>query len=153
MESGLDKTDNEIVKLLKVNGRMPNTDIAKQIGISEATVRNRIKRLLDENYISIVAVPNHVKLGYEVAGNIHLKIETSKLKAIIAELKKLQELEYIAHTSGDSQIEVDFSVTNMEELHILLTEKIGRIEGVLEYRYYIAIQYFKDTYNMRKMLS
>ncbi|SMC98389.1 Lrp/AsnC family transcriptional regulator, regulator for asnA, asnC and gidA/Lrp/AsnC family transcriptional regulator, leucine-responsive regulatory protein, partial [Desulfocicer vacuolatum DSM 3385] len=39
MHTGLDQKDFKIIELLQKDGRMPNTVIAKEVGISEATVR------------------------------------------------------------------------------------------------------------------
>ncbi len=52
----LDHLDCEMISLLQKDGRIPNTEIAKKLGISEATVRTRLTRLIAEEYIQIVAV-------------------------------------------------------------------------------------------------
>ncbi|MGD8392813.1 MAG: winged helix-turn-helix transcriptional regulator, partial [Desulfobacterales bacterium] len=59
-----DQIDCRMIELLQKDGRIPNTDIAKEIGISEATVRSRLNRLIEEGYIQIVAVSNPIKLGF-----------------------------------------------------------------------------------------
>jgi len=63
MKVKIDQTDCKIIELLQQDGRMPNTMIAKKLGISEATVRSRLNRLTKEEYIQIVAVSNPLKLG------------------------------------------------------------------------------------------
>ena len=52
----LDKTDIAIIGHLQVDGRRAFTAIAKVLGISEASVRQRVARLLRTNIIQIVAV-------------------------------------------------------------------------------------------------
>ena len=151
MDPILDKTDLEIIKLLKINGRAPHTEIGKVLGISEATVRNRVKRLIDENYIQIVAIPNHTKLGYGVTGNIHIKTDVHKITEVLEALKLIDEIEYIVHTSGPAQVEVDFGVEDMDTLHRLLTEKISAIDGLLDYQVYLILQFIKDNYSLDPM--
>ena len=48
---GIDNIDKKIIDQLKINGRLPFKKIADVIGISEATVRRRLKRMIDEEYI------------------------------------------------------------------------------------------------------
>ena len=45
----LDDTDLNIIELLEENGRRPNVEIARLIGISESTVRKRIERMQQAN--------------------------------------------------------------------------------------------------------
>ena len=49
MKVKIDQTDCKIIELLQEDGRMPNTMIAKKLGISEATVRSRLNRLTKKN--------------------------------------------------------------------------------------------------------
>lgn len=153
MEYSLDQTDKDIIALLRKNGRAPNTEIAKAISISEATVRNRIKRLIDDNLIQVVAIPNQTKLGFGVNGNIHLMVDIKKMISITEELKQIEEIEYIAHTSGDHQIEIDFAAEDMDSLHRMITERINPLEGVLDVKLYIIMQFIKDTYNWSQINS
>ena len=50
----LDQIDCTMIELLQKDGRIPNTMIAKMIGVSESTVRSRLSRLIEEEYIQIV---------------------------------------------------------------------------------------------------
>ena len=51
MTDGLDTIDRKIIRILQRDGRTPNVEIARQAGISEATVRKRLERLVSEGVI------------------------------------------------------------------------------------------------------
>ncbi len=94
------RLDCQMIELLQEDGRISNTDIAKKIGMSEATVRTRLNRLIQEEFIQIVAVSNPIKLGFKIVGNIRIHIEIKKMDRIIKELKKLKPLWFVVQTTG-----------------------------------------------------
>ena len=71
-KKGLDKTDCKLIEILQKDGRLSNIKIAKEMKISEATVRTRLKRLLDEDEL--------VTLPALRAENADLKTEIAKIK-------------------------------------------------------------------------
>ena len=79
----IDPVDCLMIELLQKDGRISNTEMAKTIGISEATVRSRLNRLIKEEIIQIVAVSNPLKLGFEIVGNIRIHVEVKKMEKII----------------------------------------------------------------------
>ena len=85
MTRAIDKIDSKIICLLQKDGRMANTEIAKRVGITEATVRNRINRLIEDDIIQIVAVSDPFKLGFEIAGNIKITIRFEKADHVISD--------------------------------------------------------------------
>ena len=62
-ESALDDLDMRIVAALQRNGRITNIEMARSLGVSEATIRNRMGRLLDEDLINIVGSPPRGRWG------------------------------------------------------------------------------------------
>ncbi|MEE4608361.1 MAG: AsnC family transcriptional regulator, partial [Desulfobacteraceae bacterium] len=116
MKIAIDDIDAQIIHALKQNGRIPNTEIAKQLNVSEAAVRKRLKRLVEEEIIQIVAVVNHLKLGYELEGNIKIKIDTTKAAKVKRRLTELESLWYIAYLTGAADFDVEFNVQSQEEM-------------------------------------
>ena len=110
----IDQVDCQMIRLLQKDGRISNTEIAKQLGISEATVRSRLNRLIEEEYIQIVAVSNPMKLGFEIVGNIRIHVDIRKMNKIIQELKKLKPLWFIVQTTGGTGIDTEFVVKSLE---------------------------------------
>ena len=127
----LDQVDCQMINLLQKDGRISNTDLAKEIGISEATVRTRLNRLINEEYIQIVAVSNPIKLGFKIVGNIRIHVEIKKMENIIRELKNLKPLWFIVQTTGGTGIDTEFVVKSLDELNELIFEKINKIDGVV----------------------
>jgi len=74
----VDDIDAQIIKILNLNGRTPNTEIAKKLKLSETAIRKRIRKLLDDEVIQIVAVVNQEKMGYMFRGNINIKADIKK---------------------------------------------------------------------------
>ena len=77
---------------------MPNNAIAQELNISEFTVRRRLKRLLDTGIIRIVAVANPIDLGFEIAGNLKIKIDLKNADQVLNKLKKIDSLIWVATT-------------------------------------------------------
>lgn len=147
MHTGLDQTDFKIIELLQKDGRMPNTVIAKEVGISEATVRSRLARLIREEYIQIVAVSNPHKLGFEIAGVLRINADVKKMDHVSAELSKIEQIWYIVHTTGGSDIYAEFNAHSIEDLNKLISEKIYKIDGVVTTETSLILKYVKRRYD------
>lgn len=143
----LDQLDCQMIELLQKDGRVPNTEIAKKMGISEATVRTRLNRLIQEGYIQIVAVSNPIKLGFKIVGNIRIHVEIKKMDAIIKELKKLKPLWFIVQTTGGTGIDTEFVAKSLDELNEMIFEKINKIDGVIKTETSLFLNYIKRQYD------
>jgi Lrp/AsnC family transcriptional regulator for asnA, asnC and gidA len=143
----LDQVDCQMIELLQKDGRISNTDLAKEIGISEATVRTRLNRLINEEYIQIVAVSNPIKLGFKIVGNIRIHVEIKKMENIIRELKNLRPLWFIVQTTGGTGIDTEFVVKSLDELNELIFEKINKIDGIVRTETTLFLKYLKRHYD------
>jgi len=146
-KKALDHVDCRMIELLQKDGRISNTEIAKKIGISEATVRTRLNRLIEEEFIQIVAVSNPMKLGFDMVGNIRIHVEIKKMTQIIKELKKLKPLWFIVQTTGGTGIDTEFVVKSLDELNDLIFEKINKIDGVMKTETSLFLKYIKRQYD------
>ena len=71
----LDETSRSIIRLLQMDGRRAYADIAKEVGLSEAAVRQRVRRLLEAEVIQIVAVTDQIQMGYPRAAMIAINVD------------------------------------------------------------------------------
>jgi Lrp/AsnC family transcriptional regulator, regulator for asnA, asnC and gidA len=143
----IDDLDAKIITILQSDGRISNTDIAKSLDVSEATIRGRIKRLIDDEFIQIVAVSNPLKLGFEITGDLYIRVEMTKMENVINSLSKFRELWYIVTTTGRSNLNAEFVVKDLEELHDLVYNRISHINGVEQVETSIIIKYIKRKYD------
>ncbi len=95
----LDSVDRKMVRLLQKDGRMPTVAMAKPLSISETTARSRLKRLIKDEVIKVVAISNPIQLGFDIIGNIKLSIDLKKTDAILGALKAIDAL-----NSGQSHV-------------------------------------------------
>ena len=130
MKELLDEVDLQIIRLLQNDGRMASSEIAKTIGIPEATVRYRLKKLIDKEYIQIVAAANPIKLGFGIAACISIEAEIRKVDHVINELEKIERVAYIAQMTSVPNVEIETYIETINELHNLLSQ-IEVIDGVV----------------------
>ncbi|RJP80465.1 MAG: Lrp/AsnC family transcriptional regulator [Desulfobacteraceae bacterium] len=143
----IDQIDSRMIRLLQKDGRISNIEISKQLSISEATVRSRLKRLIDGGYIQIVAVSNPLKLGFNITGDLYIHIEMKKIEKVIQELRKIKELWYIVMTTGDTDINAEFVVKTLEDLNDLVYNRINRIDGILRVETSVIMKFIKRDYD------
>ena len=143
----IDKIDCKIINLLQKDGRLPNTTIAKKLGISESTVRTRLNRLIKEEFIQIVAVSNPIKLGFQIVGNIRMHVDIKKTENVIRELSKLDPIWFIVQTTGGTDIYAEFIVKSLDELNSLAFEKINKIDGITRTDTSLIMKFIKRHYD------
>ena len=143
----IDRLDAKIIECLQVDGRMSYTTIAKNLSISEATVRARVNRLRKDGVLQIVAVCDPQKIGFALTGNIWVDADIKKLDRIIDELKKIDEIWYISANTGRIDNNMVFNVNSLKELEKLLYEKINQIDGVQKTETSIIVSYKKRLYH------
>jgi len=146
MANSIDEIDYKIIKLLQSDGRMRNTEIARKLDISESSVRIRLKKLLSNDYIQIAAIVNHGKLGYKILGNARIKAELKKSDRVAEEIKKIDELWYIARLSGAVDFDCEFSIRSQEELRNLI-DRIKIIDGVVDLELSFRLELIKTQYD------
>jgi len=143
----IDDLDAKIINILQSDGRISNTEIAKSLAVSEATIRGRIKRLIDDEVIQIVAVSNPLKLGFEISGDLYITVDMTKMEKVIKSISKFKELWYIVVTTGRSNLNAEFVVRNLEELHDLVYNRLSHIDGIQQVETAIIMKYVKRRYD------
>jgi Lrp/AsnC family transcriptional regulator for asnA, asnC and gidA len=143
----IDGLDSGIITMLQADGRTSNTDLARALKVSEATVRGRIKRLTDDGIIQIVAVSNPLKLGFEVTGDLNIRVNMKMMDNVITSLRQFRELWYIVVTTGAFNINAEFIVKNLDELHDLVYNRLSRIDGIEQIDTSVIMKYIKRRYD------
>jgi Lrp/AsnC family transcriptional regulator, regulator for asnA, asnC and gidA len=127
---GLDPVDRVIIGLLQKNGRLSNSAIARQLGVSEPTVRRRIKHLLATEQLRILAVPSPHAAGLTLSAVLNLSCELKHLDAIVETLVSFPELRYVVYTTGPYDLVCEGFFYSHQHLLDFLTKKIAAIEGI-----------------------
>jgi len=150
----IDQLDIKILESLVKNGRKKYTNIAKELGVSEATIRTRIKSLIRKGYIKNFTVTiDPFKLGYKVLARIGIDADMNHINSIVNGLKSLKEIYLIALSTGTHDILVDVIVRDLEELKKFLTEKLGKINGVKNFDVSIIMEVYKSKVSYTLSLS
>ncbi|MBT3487923.1 MAG: AsnC family transcriptional regulator [Desulfobacula sp.] len=149
MNLQVDDIDSQIIKILNSNGRTPNTEIANKLKLSETAIRKRIKKLLDDEVIQIVAVVNQEKMGYVFRGNICIKTDIKKIDNVKNELNKIDRIWYIALLTGAFDFDIEFSAKSQEELRMLI-DRINKMEGVIKTDVSIRLQLLRNRNDWEK---
>ena len=126
----MDELDSKIIALLQEDGRASNAGIARRVGVSEGTVRRRLKRLVQEEYIRVVALLDPGRMGYAAEAMIGVQVDPDKIDQVADDLAKLDEISWVAVTTGSFDIFGWATLQTSEALGIFLRTKVGTIPGV-----------------------
>ena len=90
--------------MLQKDGLSPNAKIANKVGVSEETVRRRVKRMLKDDYLRVVAVPNTEKMGFSSQVLIGLQVIPEKMDLVAERLSNIPEVRWLSVTTGSFDI-------------------------------------------------
>jgi Lrp/AsnC family transcriptional regulator for asnA, asnC and gidA len=142
----LDDIDLAIIACLQYDGRMPYTTIANQVGVSEATVRNRVNRLRDEGILQIVGVVDPHLLGLRSTAIIGVVAEPARLQQVAREIASYGEVSYLVMTSGTFDLLVEILCEDTDHLAHLLSEQLHNVQGVRRTETFYIFRNYKLSY-------
>lgn len=127
----IDTLDLKIIGLLLEDGRRTYRSIAEAVGISEATVKNRIDSLVERGIIQkFTVVLDYHKLGRAIKSFIGLKVQPAKLQSIVDHIKKHPDVHVLYRTSGDVDLMFEVIFEKMEDLNSFLEKELV-LDGIL----------------------
>ena len=150
----LDKLDRDIVEKLSPDARVSNRQIAEELGVTEGTVRARIKRMEQQKQLHITAVTNIDRFGDATLAYIWIEVERSDQTRAIAEaLAQVPELGFVGVMLGRSDILAITMVKNTEHLASFVHNNISSIPGVRRTESSLGVNFMKHDYRMARIVS
>lgn len=144
-QASLDQIDQDIITLLRGDGRMAFTEIAKRLNIPEATARYRVQRLLQAGVIRIQAWPDPEKLGTPHILVVWLTVENGKVDSVAEMLSSMPEVRFVAVSAGRYNIFADIYYGAHDEM-IAFFAKLHKISGIISYESQVILKLLKAEY-------
>jgi Lrp/AsnC family transcriptional regulator, regulator for asnA, asnC and gidA len=142
----LDDVDKQLIVALQRDGRRPYTQLAGDVGLSEAAVRQRVRRLIDGGVTQIVAVTNPLTLGFRRMAMVGVRID-GDVRAAADAIAALPDIDYLVIVAGSFDLLVEIVCEDDERLLELLNDKIRQVPGVASTDTFTYLKICKETYS------
>ena len=144
----MDELDRKIIQILQENGRASNARIARDVGVSEGTVRRRLQSLLQEGVIKVVALPDPEVLGYNTEALVGIQVDPDKIDDVALQLAGLKESSWVSVTTGSFDIFSWVTLPSSEDLGNFLKSEVGTIAGVRRTETFVSLTVRKRNYGI-----
>ena len=140
----LDELDYAIVELLREDGRLPYRAIARELSLTEATVRSRVKRLEESGTMRVVAVTDIEAAGYQMLLAIGVQVENRSPSDVAADLATVPEIFSVNVVVGTHDVEVLVVAEDLDALNSLLSQLLSGIAGIRRLTPSLALNVLKN---------
>jgi len=148
MKPRIDNIDRAILECLREDARMHASEIARRLGnMTARAVRNRLDSLIKERYIAISACAVPERLGLPISADIAMDVEPGMVEEVAQRLVDLEETNYVAMTTGETDISVSVVAATMADLQNIINKKLHTIPGVRKTRTYVLTSILKQSCN------
>ena len=124
--------DLKILSELSNDGSISVPKLSKKINTNSSVVYSRIKRLLRQKLIQRFTIEvNDKELGYTVKSVTGINMDSKKRDEIIDALFEIDGVREISEVTGRFDIMVTMYAKSLNEMHKVVSEKIGKIDGIM----------------------
>lgn len=146
-DTTLDDLDRQILQELEQDGRRPFREIGRSLGLSEATIRARVRRLRDSGMLRIVAFVDPFRAGYAVLALVFLRVEPQAYESVVDTLVSWPEVSYTSTVMGRADVFIQVVCADTDELWELVTKRIRALPGVLDTETVQEVRVHKFAYS------
>lgn len=134
----------KIVSLLQEDGRMPFSTIAERVGVSEGTVRNRVKQLRDEHFMEINAQVLPQAFGYTWNSTVFITLNAgADVEKVAQRLAKISEVYYVVQLTGPRALGVAAYHRDREHFREFLTKHFHTDPDILSFESAVNLKVWK----------
>jgi Lrp/AsnC family transcriptional regulator for asnA, asnC and gidA len=149
----VDELDRFILQTLQEDGRTPFTQIARDAGVSETTIRSRYRHLVEAGVVRAVGLVDPYALGFQAPAIIGISAEPGMIDRVARKLAKLPEVSYLVMTLGSFDLIVEVFCRDLPHITDLLTHQIRSIPGVLSTETLMIARSYKLSYRWSPTLG
>jgi Lrp/AsnC family transcriptional regulator for asnA, asnC and gidA len=126
----MEDLDRFIIQALQVEGRTPFTQIARQAGVSETTIRTRYQRLVAKGMVRVIGIVEPNSLGYEATAMIAVSAEPGMADEIARTIAQVPEVSHLVTTLGSYDLILELFCRDLSHLTDVVTRRIQQVPGV-----------------------
>jgi len=136
-----DELDMKLLFELTRDGSITVPTLSAKLGINASVLYSRIKRLLKKKLIKKFTIEiDDSLLGIGVKATVGVNRDPKFKDSIHKKLLEVIEVVSISEVTGRFDIMIHVYAKNLEELHSIVIEKIGKIEGVQNSETFVELQ-------------
>jgi Lrp/AsnC family transcriptional regulator for asnA, asnC and gidA len=141
-KTNLDTLDNEIIRLLTENGRMPMGELAKKLKVTSPTIRNRIKDLENKDIFKVSGLIDPSKHQEMITALVAMSVQShGKLDQILDKIVQLPNVVWAGVVAGRYDIIAEVVCVNgKEELYRFTTETILKMANVVRSETFLILK-------------
>ena len=137
----VDELDLTILSELSADASISVPKLSQKIKVNPSVVYSRIKRLVKRKLIErFTIVVNDQELGFQVKSLAGINMDSKKRDIVIEELFRIDGVREIAEVTGRFDILVTLYAHSLDEMYVIVSEKIGKIDGVLSSESFIEMK-------------
>jgi len=140
----LDATDEAIIALLRADGRLAYRAIARELGITENTVRARVRRLEESDTMRVVAVTDIEAAGFGMLLAIGVQVENRSPEQVAREMAAMPEVFSVNVVVGTHDVEILVVAEDQSALNDLLNNRLAGVPGVRRLTPALAVDVLKN---------
>lgn len=146
----LDRLDQGIISALEDDGRRPYRDIARDLGVAEATVRARVSRLTEAGLIRITAVGDPLSLGIDVTAISLLSVRPGGATRTAEKLATYPNVRFVGESFGSADIIIQTLHPDIRSLHRFIgTELPEALPDITRTETFQLARVLKSSWNWR----
>ncbi|KAF6248802.1 MAG: Lrp/AsnC family transcriptional regulator [Marine Group I thaumarchaeote] len=137
----MDKIDQKILSELTDDSSISIPKLSEKINVNSSVVYSRIKRLIKKKLIERFTIEiNDKELGYGVKSLTGINMDSKQRDNVIQELFKIQGVREVSEVTGRFDILVTMYAENLGEMYRIVSDNIGKIEGVISSESFIEMK-------------
>ncbi|MCB2066618.1 MAG: Lrp/AsnC family transcriptional regulator [Erythrobacter sp.] len=150
-QTQLDELDRQLIQVLARDARVSNRKIAGELGVTEGTVRGRIKRLQQDGLIAFTAISSFEMAERSRLAFISARVDVGKVREIAEEIGQLSLINAVLITMGEFNILAMCLFHDLDELVTTASDQILAMPGVHHVETSIAARTVKYNARMAKI--
>ena len=131
-EDLLDEINLKIIDILSRDSSTPFVEIARKIGISDATVHLRVRRMMNRIIGKFTISVNNCRLGYDHLAFLGINVEPGFAEEVVHGLSDVQAVLEIHEMHGRFDLILKIRSKDLEEMRDIVVNKIRTLPHILE---------------------
>jgi Lrp/AsnC family transcriptional regulator for asnA, asnC and gidA len=150
LNTEIDEVDRNILSSLQENSRTPFTKIAEKLGVSDATIHLRVKKMEEQGLIEkYTIIINEKEIGKPVTTYVLIRVDPSTVEDVCMKLMELEDVYEVCEIHERYDILIKIRGDNLDEVRDIIINKIRSIPDIVGSEAYTAYKTWKQDLGVR----